>query len=265
MMSASQWNPTGRFTGLAGLYAQYRPGYPEEAQNRCGLDGSSLLVDVGCGTGISSRLFASRGISVIGIEPNADMRRQAQAAPLCISPQRRGEIQRGGVPVPVYQEGRAEGTGLNDGSAHAVLAAQAFHWFDPEAALREFHRILKPDGWVVLLWNERDESDAFMAVYGSVMRTLPEAETFEPHRGRGEALFASPLFRDGEKRLFSNVQILDEEGFLGRSFSVSYAPRESASAERFAARLRDVFGRYQQQDRVVLHYETSVFLARRRS
>jgi SAM-dependent methyltransferase len=257
-MSASQWNPTGRFTGLAGLYAQYRPGYPEPAldfiDKHCCLSGVSVLVDVGCGTGISSRLFAGRGIPVIGIEPNADMRRQAQAESL--PP---------GTPAPVYREGRAEATGLTDSSADAVLAAQAFHWFDPDPTLREFYRILKPDGWVILLWNERDESDPFMADYGAVIRTLREAEIFEPHRGRGEVLLLNPLFRDGERRLFSNLQILDEEGFLGRSFSVSYAPRDSAAAESFAGLLRALFRRYQQHGQVVLRYETSVFLARCRS
>jgi SAM-dependent methyltransferase len=257
-MSESQWNPTGRFTGLAGLYARYRPSYPEEALdfivNQCRLTRTSLLVDVGCGTGISSRLFARKGIPVIGIEPNEDMRRQAQA-----------EVVPPGAPVPVYQGGRAEATGLSDSSADAVLAAQAFHWFEAEPALQEFHRILKPNGWAILLWNERDESTPFMAAYGSVIRTLPDAEMFEPHHGRGEDLLSSSFFRDGEKRLFANEQVLDEEGFLGRSFSVSYAPRESIAVEQFASRLRELFRHYQKQGQVVLGYETSIFLARRRS
>jgi SAM-dependent methyltransferase len=166
--------------------------------------------------------------------------------------------------VPVYQEGRAEATGLPDASADAVLAAQAFHWFEPEPALREFHRILKPDGRAILLWNERDESDSFTADYGALIRTLPEADTFEPRHGQGEALLLSPWFRDGEKRLFANRQILNEEGLLGRSFSVSYAPREGAAAEKLAGQLKALFRRSQKDGQVVLHYETSVFLARRR-
>ena len=77
MTDLSRSNPTGRFTGLSDLYAKYRPGYPDEALDfiieRCGLDGTTTLVDVGCGTGISSRLFAARGVPVIGIEPNDEM------------------------------------------------------------------------------------------------------------------------------------------------------------------------------------------------
>src|SRR5207253_2470333 len=90
---------------------------------RCGLDGTTTLVDVGCGTGISSRLFAARGIPVIGVDPNDEMRGRAEAAAVPAGPR------------PVYRAGRAEATGLPDGAAAAVLAAQAFHWFEPGPAL----------------------------------------------------------------------------------------------------------------------------------
>src|SRR5262249_13452482 len=94
-------DPTARFTGLADLYARHRPDYPDDALDyvvsRCGLRGGSLLVDVGCGTGISSRQFALRGVPVLGVDPNADMLRRAEAAPL--PP---------GVPVPRYRTARAE-------------------------------------------------------------------------------------------------------------------------------------------------------------
>ena len=257
-MLPSEYHPTERFTGLAGLYSQYRPEYPAAALdfiiNRCGLNDQSILVDVGCGTGISSRLFAARGIRVIGIEPNADMRRQAETEQLSL-----------GSPSPTYQEGRAEATGLPEASADAVVAAQAFHWFEPEAALREFHRILKPAGWAVLLWNQRDESDPFTRAYGAGVRQLTNAEVFEPYHGKGDALLVSPLFQEGERAFFPNEQVLNEAGLLGRAFSVSYAPRDSDSVKRYGDELREVFQRFQKDGRVVLRYETSVFLARRRS
>jgi SAM-dependent methyltransferase len=259
MSDLSQYNPTGRFTGLAGLYARCRPGYPAEAIDcvvaRCGLGPGSLLVDVGCGTGISSRLFAARGIPVLGVEPNADMRAQAEAEPVPA-----------GAPRPRYCDGRAEAIGLPDGAARAVLAAQAFHWFQAEAALRESHRVLEPGGWVALLWNERDESDSFTAAFGAVIRSSRGAAALEQSRGRaGEPLMASPLFRDGSRVPFANRQELDEEGVLGRAFSASYAPREPAEVEAFAAALRDVFARYQTRGRVVLCYEAALYLARRGS
>src|SRR4051794_2701683 len=121
MAELHQQDPLGRFTGLQDGYGRYRPDYPAAAVEfivRTGnLGPRSLLIDAGCGTGISSRLFSARGIPVIGIEPNAAMRSRAEsiAAP-------EGEL------GPVYREGRGEATGLPDAAADAVLAAQAFHW-----------------------------------------------------------------------------------------------------------------------------------------
>lgn len=258
MTSPYDYQPTERFTGLAQLYSQYRPTYPADAVDfiisRCQLNKQSILVDIGCGTGISSRQFAARGIPVIGIEPNGEMRAQAESEPF--SP---------GLPVPRYQDGRAESTGLPPASVSAVLAAQAFHWFEPETALEEFYRILKPDGFAVLLWNERDESDPLTRAYGAGVRKLTDAEIIEPFHGRGEVLLACPLFQDGLQAFFSHEQILDEAGLLGRAFSASYAPRDGDPASRYAAELRELFRRFQHDGRITLHYQTSVFLARRRA
>jgi SAM-dependent methyltransferase len=253
----SQQDPTGRFTGLADLYASCRPDYPSAALDlivaRGGLDDSTLLADIGCGTGISARLFAERGVPVIGIEPNDEMRVRAAAEP--VPP---------GCPLPVYRPGRAEATGLADGAVAVVLAAQAFHWFDAPLALREFHRILRPGGWVALLGNERDESDPFTAAYGAVVRTSPDAAAVEGPRARaGLALLESPLFGEGQRIAFGHEQILDEEGLLGRSFSASHAPREPERRVAFAADLRAVFARFQRDVCVRLRYETTVYLARR--
>jgi SAM-dependent methyltransferase len=249
MSDVARFNPTGRFTGLSGVYAKNRPDYPPDAIDHiirvCGLGTDTLLVDVGSGTGISTRLFAARGIPVIGVEPNDEMRARAEAEA--------GEAR--------YVKGTAEATGLADGCATAVLAAQAFHWFDAAAALREFHRILRPEGWAVLIWNERDERDPCTAAYGEVMRSGPDAAAVEGPRLRaGEALLQSPLFTEAHKVQFHYQQTLDEDGLLGRAFSASYAPKEPVAVEVFARRLREVFARFQQEGHVVLGYETSVYL-----
>ena len=257
MADLAHFNPTGRFTGLAEVYARCRPTYPAAAidliVSRGHLGPKSLLIDVGCGTGISSRLFAERGIPVVGIEPNPDMRRQAEfeaAAP--------------GVPVPQYREGRAEVTGLPDAVADVVLSAQAFHWFDADAALRECHRILKPDGWAALMWNERDASDPFTAAYGAIVRTVKDSAAVEgPRTHAGEPLLRHPLFRDQERLTFANEQVLAEDGLLGRTFSSSWAPKEPAAAEAFAAAMRQVFQRFQKEGRVVMRYVTSLYLGKR--
>jgi ubiquinone/menaquinone biosynthesis C-methylase UbiE len=257
MADLSDFEPTDRFSGLAGRYAQFRPGYPEGAIDyilaRCGLREGAVLADIGCGTGISSRLFAERGLSVVGVEPNAKMRAQAEST----------GVQRGRTPT--YREGTAEATRLPAGCADAVLAAQAFHWFRSENALAEFHRVLKPAGWAVLMWNERSEADPFTAAYGGIIRSFPEAAAVEMPRGRArEALWRSALFEQPERVAFSNAQVLDEAGLIGRAFSASYAPREEGLAQAAERALRELFSRYQRHARVTLHYETSIYTGRRR-
>jgi SAM-dependent methyltransferase len=250
-------NPLGRFTGLADVYARSRPTYPDVAIraviDRARLGPASLLVDVGCGTGIAARLFAARGVPVVGVEPNADMRRRAEAEPCPVGP------------APRYRDGRAEATGLPDACADVVLAAQAFHWFEPDMALREFHRILKPGGRVALIWNERDESDAFTAAYGAVIRTGRDTAAVEGPRARaGDALREHPLFGDYERLTFRHGQPVDAEGLRGRAFSASYAPRDEAGVAAWSAALDRLFSAYQRNGRVELRYETTLHLARRK-
>jgi SAM-dependent methyltransferase len=258
MADLSNVNPTGRFSGLEELYAKHRPSYPADAIDfiirRCGLDGTTTLVDVGCGTGISTRLFTARGIPVIGIEPNDAMRLKAEAEP--VTPESSAAI---------YRKGTGEDTGLAAASATAVLAAQAFHWFDAPVALKEFHRILRPGGHAMLMWNERDAADLFTAAYGTVIRSTPGAAAVEGPRGRaGEAILHSEFFDNAELTTFTNSQELDEEGLIGRSMSASYAPREPAEIAKFTAALRQVFAAHRDGDRVRLRYVTSVYSGQRR-
>jgi SAM-dependent methyltransferase len=259
MSEISEFNPIGRFTGLAKIYARCRPSYPDTVLNfivsHCKLEPATTLVDVGAGTGIASRLLAQRGVHVIGIEPNAEMRAEAEAVEMPA-----------GVPRPAYVDGRGEATGLVSETADVVMAAQSFHWFEAEPALAEFHRILKPSGWVVLMWNDRDASDAFTAEYGKLILTVPDAAAAEvPRGGAGKSLFACPLFEHAEFRPFPNEQILDQDSFVGRAFSASYAPRDGAPAISYEQSLRQLFARYESRGRVTLRYETRVYVARRKA
>jgi SAM-dependent methyltransferase len=245
-------DPTARFTGLAEVYAQGRPGYPPEAVDfvlaTCHLGSGSVVVDVGCGTGISSRLFAARGLRVIGIEPNADMRARASA-------------ERGSVVE--YHDGRAEATGLPQESADAVLSAQAFHWFEPEPALREFHRILRPPGWVVLLWNARDREDPFTRRYAEIVERLPDARRSDAISLKAEDLTRGGLFHEARVRRFPNGQVLDEDGLVVRALSSSYAPREREGREAYVEAIRSLFRTFVHDGHVTLRYHTLVYVARR--
>ncbi|MGE3807227.1 MAG: class I SAM-dependent methyltransferase [Gemmataceae bacterium] len=246
-----------RFRGLAEIYAKNRPTYPQSALDfileRCALKPGSLLIDVGSGTGISSRLFAARGLEVIGIEPGDEMRGRAEA-----------ELPPPDSIPPRYVKGNADDTGLPAGSADAILSAQAFHWFEPEPTLREFHRLLKPAGWTALMWNERSDADPFTADVTRLMYTFPDAERTERPRFRaGDPLLQCPLFPTALRTVFVNAQVLDRDGLIGRMLSISYAPREGEANERFVRGLEELFARYQRDDVVTMHYDTTVYLGQR--
>lgn len=256
MHDKTKYRPTERFTGLAEVYAAARPSYPEAAidfiMKRCNLNEGSVIADVGCGTGISSRLFGQRGVGVLGIEPNFEMRENARADR---SP---------GSATVAYMEGTGEATGLGDGEVDAVVSAQAFHWFDPEKALKEFHRILIKDGWLVLMWNERDENDPFTAAYGEVIRSVPETASVEMPRGNaGDPLFHTPLFDQVERTTYPNQQLVDEHGLIQRACSASYAPKEGELLVKFKKDLKAVFAKFEQDDQVAIKYETSVYTGHR--
>jgi SAM-dependent methyltransferase len=137
----------GDFTGLAGDYAKFRPGYAPQVATAIlgflGRDSASVdAADVGAGTGIWSRTLAARGLnSVVAVEPNDDMREQG------IETSRDSGV--------AWRKGSAEATGLPDGSVDLVSMASSFHWADFDKACAEFYRILRPRGVFVALWNPR--------------------------------------------------------------------------------------------------------------
>ncbi len=139
-------DPTKRFSTRVDNYVRYRPTYPREIiellQKECNVTPDSIIADVASGTGIFTRLLLENGNRVYGVEPNPDMRRA-------------GEQFLAQYPHFTSVAGMAEATTLPDQSVDLVTAAQAAHWFDRGKARREFLRILKPQGWTVLLWNER--------------------------------------------------------------------------------------------------------------
>src|SRR5207253_5072108 len=137
---------TQRFSSRVEDYARYRPGYPPEViqllKTECGLSGESVVADVASGTGIFTRMLLENHCRLLGIEPNAEMRRAAE------------EFLAGYASFTTLN-GTAQSTILRDHSVDIITAAQAAHWFDPGKARQEFVRILKPGGWTVLMWNDR--------------------------------------------------------------------------------------------------------------
>ncbi|MPW17189.1 methyltransferase domain-containing protein [Paraburkholderia sp. CNPSo 3157] len=244
---------TQRFTDRVTDYVKYRPGYPRDVvtflHDTCGLADDARVADIGAGTGISSWLFLEEGHPVVAVEPNQAMRAAADAWLSHYS-------------AYASVAGTAEATTLETASVDLVIAAQAFHWFDPAAAREEFARILKPRGLVALLWNSRLlEGTAFLTGYEALLRRFSEDYQSVAERYADDESMAE-WFGDGlsHNARFPNAQRLDFEGLKGRLMSSSYAPKAGhPNHEPMLAALRELFDRTAQDGTVEFVYETRVY------
>ncbi|AFY35182.1 class I SAM-dependent methyltransferase [Calothrix sp. PCC 7507] len=242
-------NPVNRFSDRAEDYVKYRPGYPSTAIDIIleGLNTMSpiIVADIGAGTGISSRLLAERGVNVIAIEPNAAMREAAQPHPLV-----------------EFCDGTAESTQIPDKSVDLVTCFQAFHWFNPEPTLLEFHRILKPAGRLAVVWNNRDKEDALTAEYSRLVREASNNHPAESRMQSVEPLLTTPHFVNFREYMFVYRQELDLTGLIGRAKSVSYLPSEGLVYDRLIAGLQDLYQQFRDETGFVyMTYRTSVHLS----
>jgi SAM-dependent methyltransferase len=246
-------DPTKRFSSRVEDYIRYRPSYPPAViswlASECGLTPQSCIADIGSGTGILTKLFLDLGCEVFAVEPNAGMRAGAER-------QLAGNARFHSV------EGRAEATTLPDACCDFVTAGQAFHWFDPPAARDEFRRILKPGGWVMLMWNERLVPPGFLAEYEDLLQRLSTDYGRVDHRRIDSAeitrFFGAPAWRSAE---FPNHQDFDWDGLRGRLLSSSYAPLPgSEKYPEMMEQLEAIFSKYQQDGRVKVMYETKMYV-----
>ena len=157
-----------RFSTRVADYVRYRPGYPHEAltllKSECGLSSGQVIADIGSGTGFLSELFLKNGNRVYGIEPNKEMREAGEE--YLAAYDSFGSI-----------DASAEATTLEDATVDFVTVGQAFHWFDVVPTRREFSRILKPESWVVVMWNDREMNSAFATAYEDVLVKLDRKST----------------------------------------------------------------------------------------
>ncbi|HMN95766.1 MAG TPA: class I SAM-dependent methyltransferase [Phycisphaerales bacterium] len=216
-------DPRACFTHRVDDYRRFRPGYPDALVERLrsitALRDGAVIADVGSGTGISAELFLRHGYTVAAVEPNGPMRGAAEEALAArFGPRFRS--------VP----GCAESTGLGDASVDMVIAAQAFHWFDPETFAAECRRILRPAGWVVLIWNDRWlDSTPFLIAYEALLQRFGTDYAAVAHRNIGPdqiAAFFNALPSATAPIAFTldNAQRLDVDGLRGRTRSSSYVP-----------------------------------------
>lgn len=244
-----------RFTSRVADYVKYRPGYPAEIlkllTTECGLTPESIVADVGSGTGKLSEVFLANGNVVIGVEPNESMRVVAE------------EIFKD-EPRFRSMNGTAEATTLDDASVDLIAAGQAFHWFDPLKTRAEWLRILKPNRWAVLIWNDRKlQATPFLSDYEQLLKDFgTDYDQVRHDKGKPaiEQFFANDPF---VLRGFPNTQIFDFDGLRGRVRSSSYTPEPGhPTFEPLMRGLEAVFDKHQKNGYVNFDYETKVFYGR---
>lgn len=245
-------DPTGRFSDRVADYVKYRPGYPPEViphlRAAVGLTPASLVADVGSGTGISARLFLDNGNVVYAVEPNDAMRAAA-------------ESMLGHYPTFRSVAATAEDTTLPGDTFDLVVAAQAFHWFDRDAARREFARILQPSGHVVLLWNVRlTDTTAFLRDYEAMLLRYGTDYADVRHDNITDEDIERFFIGDVARASFPNTQHFDFEGVRGRLLSSSYVPGPGhPNHGPILDAVARLFEAHQQGGRVVFEYETRVY------
>jgi SAM-dependent methyltransferase len=248
-------NATSRFSDRVEKYALYRPGYPAKVLRtlrvECGLSSSHVIADIASGTGIWTRLLLENGNPVIGVEPNAEMRVA-------------GERLLEGFPKFKSVDGTAEATTLADGSVDFVTAAQAGHWFDRAKSRKEFQRILKNDGWLVLLWNERvTDSTPFLRDYEKLL--LDYGTDYQDIRHERTTAEVNQFFDPApyQERTFEMRQEFDYAGVEGRLLSSSYAPGPGHPRhEAMLRELRRIFDAHSVGGKATFEYVTRVYFGR---
>ncbi len=248
-------DPALRFSNRVDNYVKYRPGYPSEIidllRRDCALSSDSVVADVGSGTGLFGKLLLENGNPVYGVEPNREMRVAGEHLLARFS--RFTSI-----------DGTAEATTLPSGSVAFVTAAQAFHWFDRERTRTEFSRILRPGGWVVLIWNDRQiNSTPFLHDYETLLQTF--ATDYAEVRHKELDLARVREFIGSEavtQTTLSNRQMFDYEGLLGRLLSSSYAPREGHPGHQpMLTHLKEIFQLHRKSGTVTFEYDTQICCA----
>jgi len=248
-------NATQRFTTRVDNYVKYRPSYPaaiiELLEREYGLTPATVVADIGSGTGILAELFLRAGCHVYGVEPNDAMRTAGEQ--ILSNYERFTSV-----------AATAESTTLPDHSIDLITAGQAFHWFDVEHTATEWRRILKPSGYVVLIWNTRRTSGtSFLEAYEQMLRTFGTDydvvnQQNPNHAPERRAFFGGDAFA---LHTFANRQVFDWDGVRGRLLSSSYTPEPGhGNHEPMLQELRRIFDQHNEHGTVTFLYDTEVWV-----
>jgi len=237
------------FGSSADAYERGRPSYPDDAiaylAAERGLGPAARILDLAAGTGKLTRLLVEGGAEVVAVEPVAAMRAALERA----------------LPEVSVLEGTAESIPLAAGSVDAVTVAQAFHWFDADAAIVEIHRVLRPGGGLGLIWNVMGSDPKWLAALRELVHGIRGSVPAYGASPWQEAFRATPLFRPLTQRTFDLVHELDEDGLVDRIVSTSYvAALPDADRARLVDQVRALVADVPRPLR--LPYRTDVFTYR---
>lgn len=246
---------TKRFSDRVENYIKYRPHYPQEVifylSNECGLNPESIIADIGSGTGISAEMFLKNGNRVYCIEPNDEMRNAS------------------GKMFSEFENffsinAAAENTTLNKGSVDFVIAAQAFHWFDRKLCRKEFKRILRKDGYAVLIWNSRTNTSEFMKDYEGLLKQYSTDYNKVNHENISEAVIKNFYYPNKfSKVTFHNFQEFDCGGLIGRLLSSSYIPLiQNEMYHDMIGNVEKIFSKNNSGGVIKMEYETQLYTGR---
>ena len=196
-----------------------------------------------------TKLLIESGSQVFGVEPNKEMRDAAE------------DFLRE-FPNFTSVDGTAEITNLEDTSVDFISVAQAFHWFDREKTRKEFLRILKPDGYLALIWNNRiKEGIPFQMEYNDLLiKYCPGHEKTNHYKITDDQI--AEFYGNTDVKVFrcTNYQVFDFEGLKGRLLSSSYTPKENDSNyQPLLTALEELFDKYQVKGQVKMEYKTKIY------
>ena len=242
-----------RFTNRVAYYLKSRPPYPDQAlmflHRACRLHRETVVADIGSGTGILTRQLLTSYRRVYAVEPNPEMRAAAEKL-------------LAGLAGFVSIAATAENTSLPTHGIDVITAAQSFHWFHHERAREEFWRILKPNGWLVLFWNERLVSGTrFRAALESFIDRYATDYAAVNHKNVTPEVLAA-FYGNGAFRLaeFDNRQVLDFDGLRNRLLSASYMPgRGDLRYAAWSNALDELFSSHAVNDTVQIDYVTRMY------
>lgn len=244
------------FAKEAQAYVRGRPEYPPAVdqwlRERLQLRGNRTVLELGAGTGKFTKRLLTTGANIIAVEPVQEMLSQLMLA----------------LPTVVARSGTAESIPLNDEVVDAVVCAQSFHWFATRRALDEIRRVLRPGGFLGLIWNVRDESLDWMAAMTRIMDPY-QGDAPQHRTGEWRGLFPGAGFGPLHEQCFPNGHRgPPEQVIVDRVLSTSFIAALARPQQRIVeARLRDLIATtpaLSGRDEVTVPYRTFAFSCERR-